>query len=292
MQTNKHISNYSEKSIWKILDSNYDVVANICDMLFKKTIIKHFDYIRFYDSGEMMCLGTTPEFILNTHKNKLVPTEEELKLIYFARLKVFFLSNYMQLPPGAGSANPDKYNEIISMQADFNIYHRICMVDRGPNYYRACAFGVNSSCKSVFTYYFNLLDTMKKFIKYFEAKVDELNNNIEKNSKIIIPYFHKKIFSMNEQSKSIDFESDLDFENNNSSKFADKLFTVRERECLSLIAQGYTMKNAAIKLQISPRTVEQHLRNIKEKYGLTTKNQLVEIWHELAKNKAVVIAEK
>lgn len=279
MQTNRNTSNLSEISIWKILDSNYDVVAGICDTLFKKTMIRHFDYIRFYDSGEMMCLGTTPEFILSSHKNKLVPTEEELKLIYMARLKVFYLSNDMPLPPGAGSANPEKYNEIISMQSDFNIYHRICIVDRGPNYYRACAFGVNCSSKSVFTYYINLLDTLRKFIKYFESKVNELNDNIDKQNTIRIPYFHQKIVSLNEKNGLIQFESELDFENNNLSKFTDKLFTLRERECVSLIAQGYTMKSAAIQLQISPRTVEQHLRNIKDRYGLHTKNQLVDFWH-------------
>ena len=57
------------------------------------------------------------------------------------------------------------------------------------------------------------------------------------------------------------------------------MITGREKECMSLIAQGYTMKNAAKKLCISHRTVEQHLRNVKDKLGLNTKNQLVEAWH-------------
>jgi DNA-binding CsgD family transcriptional regulator len=57
------------------------------------------------------------------------------------------------------------------------------------------------------------------------------------------------------------------------------LITSRELECLSLTAQGYTMKYTARKLEISPRTVELHLRNIKDRYGLTSKNQLVKLWH-------------
>ncbi len=275
----EYTSKASARAVWKILDSTYDAVAEICHTLFKKTMVKHFDYVRFYDSGEMMYLGTTPEFIRNSHKRMLVPTEEELKLIYMARMKIFYLSHYMPLPPGAGSANPDKYNELISMQAEFNIYHRICFVDRGPNYFRACAFGVKFSSKSIFTYYVNLIDSLQNFIKYFETKVEKLNAQMKVHNKIIIPYFHQKLMPVNEQIELIQFDSALDFEDNKPQEYNSTLITVRERECLSLIAQGYTMKSAAIKLQISHRTVEQHLRNIKGKYGLHTKNQLVEFWH-------------
>lgn len=56
--------------------------------------------------------------------------------------------------------------------------------------------------------------------------------------------------------------------------------TDRELNCLALIAKGYTMKAVALRLEISPRTVEMHLQNIKEKFGFSTKNQLVSLWHE------------
>lgn len=56
--------------------------------------------------------------------------------------------------------------------------------------------------------------------------------------------------------------------------------TLREKACLQLIAQGYTMKSVAKKLALSLRTVESHLRNIKDKNGLNTKNQLVDMWNE------------
>lgn len=59
------------------------------------------------------------------------------------------------------------------------------------------------------------------------------------------------------------------------------MLTQREIECLSYIAHGFTMKMIAKKLNISPRTVEQHLRNLKEKFELNTKGQLVELWYRL-----------
>lgn len=44
----------------------------------------------------------------------------------------------------------------------------------------------------------------------------------------------------------------------------------REREVLQLIAEGKTMKEAATELDLSPRTVEFHKKNIMDKTGLRT----------------------
>ncbi len=265
----------TELSVRKMLDSTYDQVAMLCYPLFKKTYIKHFDYFRFYDTGEMMSFGTAPEFLTKAYINNLVPTKEELSLIYLSGLKITFLSHYLPLPVGAGDVNPDKYYEVISKGAEYAVYHRLCFVERESNYYRACTFGVNQSTKSIFTYYMNIMSSLEKFIKHFETKVEELYSANSESSTIIVPNYHNKILTEEGQNGPMLFETRLIDSDHNM------LLTSREKECLSLIAQGYTMKNAARKLQISPRTVEQHLRNIKEKYGLNTKNQLVEIWHEI-----------
>jgi len=48
----------------------------------------------------------------------------------------------------------------------------------------------------------------------------------------------------------------------------------REREVLQLIAEGKTMKEAATELDVSPRTVEFHKKNIMDKTGLRTTAEL------------------
>ena len=49
---------------------------------------------------------------------------------------------------------------------------------------------------------------------------------------------------------------------------------MREREVLQLIAEGKTMKEAATALDVSPRTVEFHKKNIMDKTGLRTTAEL------------------
>jgi DNA-binding NarL/FixJ family response regulator len=51
--------------------------------------------------------------------------------------------------------------------------------------------------------------------------------------------------------------------------------TPREKEILVLLAEGYSAKEAAEKLFISPKTVENHRTNLKNKLGLDTTFELV-----------------
>lgn len=51
----------------------------------------------------------------------------------------------------------------------------------------------------------------------------------------------------------------------------------REKQCLYLTVKGYTAKRIARSLEISHRTVEEYLTNIRSKFGVSTKLELVEI---------------
>ncbi len=50
--------------------------------------------------------------------------------------------------------------------------------------------------------------------------------------------------------------------------------TQREREVLRLIARGYAYKQAALKLEISPRTVESHVSSVLRKLQLSSRHEL------------------
>ncbi|MBA2711593.1 MAG: hypothetical protein H0U57_13515 [Tatlockia sp.] len=51
--------------------------------------------------------------------------------------------------------------------------------------------------------------------------------------------------------------------------------TSRERDILLLLSEGYTDKQTAKKLDLSPRTVETHINNAKRKLGIKTRAQLL-----------------
>lgn len=66
-----------------------------------------------------------------------------------------------------------------------------------------------------------------------------------------------------------DYSTDL------SSPLIADLLTQREKEILSLTANGLTSKEIAERLDISARTVEAHRGNVREKLGITTMSELV-----------------
>ncbi|HAT4486864.1 TPA: LuxR C-terminal-related transcriptional regulator [Legionella pneumophila] len=54
-----------------------------------------------------------------------------------------------------------------------------------------------------------------------------------------------------------------------------KALTPREYEVLSVLSDGYTDKQIAKKLSISPRTVEAHINNSKQKLSVKTRAELI-----------------
>lgn len=267
----------------KIISINYDEICRICQPLFQNSPVDYFEYVRFYDSGEMLLLGTHPEGMIKAFANNLFPSQEELDSFQTYGVKVACLSHEMELPAGVSVLNSERYQNNITNAADHHIYHRIYFIERKDTYYKIYGYGVSKSSKSILNYYLNSLSFLEKFVKHFEWHAQGLIEADVKKNIIVIPNYHQKISLVNCEIPSVLNDSELEFKQNGTGTIAQHYdrITSREKECLSLVAQGYTMKNAARKLQISPRTVEQHLRNIKEKYGLNTKNQLVEIWHEL-----------
>jgi DNA-binding NarL/FixJ family response regulator len=52
-------------------------------------------------------------------------------------------------------------------------------------------------------------------------------------------------------------------------------FSARELETLSLVSNGYSYKEASRKLEISQRTIEFHINNMKKKISARTKIDLI-----------------
>lgn len=66
---------------------------------------------------------------------------------------------------------------------------------------------------------------------------------------------------------------------------SDITLTPKENECLSYLLKGYSAKLTANMLDISSRTVEHHLKSIKDKYSCKTKLELISIVMNQASSK-------
>ncbi|MDQ2993814.1 MAG: LuxR C-terminal-related transcriptional regulator [Pseudomonadota bacterium] len=263
---------------------SYDEVCRLCSPLFSNTPIDYFDYARYYDSGEVVFFGTSPSLFQKSCKSKLLPSSEELYLFCSSGMRSTILSHTMPLSYGP-DLNPARYEKNILFAAEHSVFHRLYLVERREGYYVNYGFGVTNDSKKIFTYYLNALPLLERFSRYFERHVSTLIANQNNKKKIIIPYFDEKKILLNDHFE-LPFEKvnlNITLDGNSGIAQDHLLISEREKECLGLFSQGYTMRNIADKLRISPRTVEMHMRNIKKKLRIKTKNELMDIWLEYYK---------
>lgn len=266
------------------LDISTEQVRRLCYPLLSKTPITHFDYERFYDDGRHMAFSTTPDMGACAGGEHLLPTRFEMDMFHQVGLRMTFMSHCLELPPGSELLDADKYKNNIACAAQHNTFHRLYFIDRKDDYYRLLGFGVNKENVSVMNYYLNNLVHLERFGVYFERQLAELIHQIVCEHLLTLPtYLFKPALELEAFGQLKEFlASYLDnFELDQKEVSLAPDLTGREQECLSLLAKGYTMKMAANDLSLSPRTVEQHIRNAKDKLGLHTKKQLLEYWYSM-----------
>lgn len=61
-----------------------------------------------------------------------------------------------------------------------------------------------------------------------------------------------------------------------SLNVGDVSLTAREQDCLDYTVKGFTAKEIGKKLLISPRTVEEYINQLKLKFGVSTKQQMIQ----------------
>ena len=59
------------------------------------------------------------------------------------------------------------------------------------------------------------------------------------------------------------------------NRYGQAYFTKRESECMVLLLKGKTIDNVATEFNLSPRTIEFYVNNMKSKVGCRTKSELI-----------------
>lgn len=156
----------------------------------------------------------------------------------------------------------------------FNIDNGIHFTYRESEYVEAISFASNMQVNAV-GYFLANMDLLEKFNQYFRKSASKLIEQAVK-SKIIIPEIMRGYESI-ESSFSLNSDDRKKFLRSIGYNVMDNL-SKREYGCLQYIARGMTSKESAKIMTISPRTVEVHINNIKEKLNCFRKSQLAELY--------------
>jgi len=266
---------------------NLNDVQSICAPLFRLTNIDFFFYGRYYRDGSIMLLSSNGEhqkdFLGNSSYsifdweiiNNLVKDSSNIltkKTVYFSPSDI--------LPSSLLSYYANK----------FNMRTGIEIVEKLDNKYEIFWFH-SSSKKNLKEFYLNNLDVLAKFITYFREQAAQLISDSEK-SKIIIPSrcrcdrFKNFILSLSNKGSFETLQLRNLHKTLNIRKYSinrgGKLVNItnRERECLLYLEAGLPAKKTGSLMGISPKTVQNHLQNLRDKLGVFSKEQLLSVYRD------------
>ena len=228
-------------------------LASICRPL-NHIGIDYLSYTRVYNDGGRICLSSRPK-ILEEH---------------FAQKKYLRCGN---------EKHPDSYksDEIIlwSTLANQSVYEEARLMDihhgiylfgkKNDGYCDSLGFASADNDPAIINNYFNNFDLLKKFVSYFHEEASTLLSRAEQY-RVVLPFNDE---SANPAYKSHQVEK-LFSVNNSLGKL-----TNRQRECIYLLIQGKPTKIIASELNISIRTLEDHLRDIKIRLHCKNKTELI-----------------
>lgn len=144
---------------------------------------------------------------------------------------------------------------LIDAAINFDIANGITIAHRNEDSIECYAFGASVNNTSIVNFYLNNLDMLQNYCLYFKEQADRLLALGEKNK---IELYIKDI----DEVENISIPRILNLSN-------------RQFECADLLLSGMKYKEISKKLNLSPRTVETYLNNLKDKLRCQNRTELI-----------------
>lgn len=163
-------------------------------------------------------------------------------------------------------------------------YSLVARFDNCRNYIEH--YGVASSQKhtNLDTLFINDKTLFNKFLTYFKERAHDIitcgiNNNIFCDSTLLLNN-NKEPRSLFDDKKIDHFNKQVTLKRIPIYDESKKMYlSQRELQCLNILSQGKTVKEIAQILELSPRTVESYVTNVKMKTGYSYKSQLISFFN-------------
>ena len=253
--------------------------------MFDQLNFNHFSYSFFYDDGQNFNLindtgdGMGKKFLQNCYAKGLYGTINEVEAIRLRSCDPQQCAGFLTPEVAATDVLPDaairtKYHHQISLAKKCNVSHRIYFTYRRKNYLRLTGFGSNAYPKQFHNFCLQHLPIFRQFIIYFEKEARVLLQEAGKFSLHLPPLSLPQLFL-----RGVQYFVGYDFVN--KRKIELKL-TLQESACLQKLTEGKSVKEIAQVLQLSPKTIETQIANLKRKLRCSHTSQLIDIFLTLS----------
>lgn len=254
-----------------------NLVKEICDPLLQSIGITYFNYIKIYNNDcSRELLTNNGDWINHFYKNGLYNSVGAIDIEHLLP-KGYFLWSEM-----------DEKDPIYLQGRDFfNIDNGISFVIKRADVTYLYIFASNRNQHSINNFYAGNIDLLQRFIHYFTDKAQHLMKEASEN-RIYLPSLQQiDAERVNNIVVSDNIRAQF-LENSKVDRYfllneSDNLYlTSKKAECAALLTKGQTSKQIAKTMNISHRTVEGYVLDIKNQLQVTlnktlSKEQLIKI---------------
>jgi DNA-binding CsgD family transcriptional regulator len=259
---------------------------SLCQPLLSSTDIAACSYVRLYQDGGYFHLTSNSaidEFMFVKSKGKFLFDVKLLDVLFVKEKLSGNKGNKMCL-------FTEDINDIgywTKIYEEFNVKSSLNIIEKRNGYYELFWF-ITRFGKSMYSFYINHYDVLENFTLYFREKGADLLLIGEKSRFIFTnsnPEYCKMVQYLTEaigkEDKHIaDLKANFKLKRYPiNGNYAKTYVTSRELECLYYLGQGFSCKEVSSILQIGSRTVETHLKHMKDKLGVYSNSQLLKIYH-------------
>lgn len=247
------------------------LLSDLCDPFLKSIGLTTFLYGRVFNDGKFIMLSNNAEWMKAWFLD--IPTIENTVLhTVFKNVPVgepyYFLWD------------TDSKSNLLNLHRNLGVCHGFDISYRLEDSIEGWSFSTNQEHELINNFYFNNLKILHKFILYVREKAgflfdvknqDQLASFINGFDLSFQPSFIPTE-TLNELSSSLLLKSYTLKINNSLIKISR-----REIECVLHYSQGKTAKDIGRELDISPRTVEAYIKDVKLKTGCSSKSILADM---------------
>lgn len=235
--------------------------------------ITYFNHKRIYQDGSHLSLATDAAWLEHFFKNAYYNIGN-------------FSSKYSTLDSGILLWNALPPDGVIKVaREDFNIDNGITIIDREQKYIDFYLFASNKDNYAINNFYLNNIDILKHFINFYkEQTVSLIKTCIPDKPESPLPLAH------NYKNSNYPFlPKQLVTEFYNETKIKRYLISyndlqtdlpAKQYQLLTLLLKGLSIKETARLLNITPKTCQIYIDNIKARFNCLTKQQLLKFFRD------------
>lgn len=248
-------------------------VREICQPLFDLLKLNYFSFSRIYSNEERVRLCTNSTVTENYYKDRWY------ECAAFERSPSLYYDGYF-LWSHSTECKLDTFKK--HLRESFKIQDIFSVIKTYENYMEVYDFATDNNGVNLGSVCFQQLGIFERFIQYFNIQASSLiHKAIKEKFKLPLEdgiFFSNDASGLQLDSKTKEFHKlTQPHQLSLVSEHGETLLSERETECLVNVIKGKTAKQIAQLLNISYRTVETHITNIKNKSGYNSINKLVEV---------------